>query len=118
MRSPATPVTPASTPVVNSPVTAQAHAAAVSSNGKATSARKKRSGPKEMSKGQIQQVAYDLEAVGRMGVKHEGAFRMVNPVGPGIKRHSPRTTLFGRNMFVVVHRYPCTHAQASTATEE
>ena len=40
MRSPATPVTPAST-VVNSPVTAQAHAAAVSSNGKATSARKK-----------------------------------------------------------------------------
>jgi len=60
MRSPATPVTPAST-VVNSPVTAQAHAAAVSSNGKATSARKKRSGPKEMSKGQIQQVAYDLK---------------------------------------------------------
>jgi len=65
MRSPATPVAPAST-VVNSPVTAQAHAAAVSSNGKATSARKKRSGPKEMSKGQIQQVAYDLEAVDRM----------------------------------------------------
>lgn len=61
MRSPATPVTPASTPVVNSPVTAQAHAAAVSSNGKAISARKKRSGPKEMSKGQIQQVAYDLK---------------------------------------------------------
>ena len=41
MRSTATPVTLASTPVVNSPVTAQAHAAAVSSNGKATSARKK-----------------------------------------------------------------------------
>jgi len=61
MRSTATPVTLASTPVVNSPVTAQAHAAAVSSNGKAISARKKRSGPKEMSKGQIQQVAYDLK---------------------------------------------------------
>ena len=29
-----------------------------------------------------------MEAVGRMGVKHEGAFRMANPVGRGIKRHT------------------------------